>query len=82
MIDDFSKYKYMQLNGRCPEEVFYIARRDGLDPIALIRMIRAVFGLNPHDAKVVMQTANQIDYPVYEDEAVETVKGTVSQSFS
>jgi len=57
MLDDFSKYEAMRDSGRRPEEVYQEAIRDGIDQITRIRLIRAVYSLDPRQAKEVIVLA-------------------------
>jgi hypothetical protein len=57
MNDDFSKYESMRQGGSSPEEVYRQGSADGLDPIARIRLIRAVFALSLGQAKEVVVRA-------------------------
>jgi hypothetical protein len=50
-MDDFTKYEWLRNGGAQPREVFDIARADGLDLLALIRLLRTVFGLSLAEAK-------------------------------
>jgi hypothetical protein len=52
-MDDFSKYESMRDKGTGPEEVYRTAKRDGFDPIALLRLLRKVFSLSLPQAKEV-----------------------------
>jgi hypothetical protein len=52
--DDFSKYEAMKRSGSSADEVFREAVGDGVDPISRVRLIRAVFGLTPREAKDVV----------------------------
>lgn len=55
MSDDFSKYVGMKDSGNSPSSVVTVARRDGMDDITLLRMLRSVFGLSLVDAKKVAE---------------------------
>ena len=57
MTDNFSKYEAMRDSGSAPEEVYREALRDGVDSIARIRLIRAVYSLSPGQAKEVIVRA-------------------------
>ena len=59
-MDDFSKYDLLRATDCSAEQVFAEAERDGLDLIARIRMILAVFSLSPGQAKEVMLRADGI----------------------
>ncbi len=52
-MDDFTKYENLRNRGAKAREVYEIARADGLDLIALIRLLRKVFGLSLVEAKKV-----------------------------
>ncbi len=60
MSDDFSKYAGMRAADSSAEQVFAQAAHDGLDLVTRIRLIRAVFGLSPGQAKEVMLRADGI----------------------
>ncbi len=60
MNDNFSKYEAMRDSGSAPEEVYRAAVRDGVDLIARIRLIRAVYSLSPGQAKEVMVRAEHL----------------------
>ena len=53
MQDDFAKYESLKAAGNTPEQVYAVARQDGVDPIMRIRMIRAVYSLTLAQAKEV-----------------------------
>jgi hypothetical protein len=57
MSDDFSKYEAMRNSGSTPEDVYQAAVRDGVDDIARIRLIRAVYSLSLKQAKELMGRA-------------------------
>jgi hypothetical protein len=60
MADDFKKYEVMRNSGAEPEKVYQAAVHDGIDPIARIRLIRAVYSLSPAEAKEVMLRAEGV----------------------
>ena len=60
MNDDFSKYHQQRRDGATAEQVFRVGAQGGLDLITRIRMIRAVYGLSPMQAKEVMLRAEEI----------------------
>lgn len=53
MTDDFRKYEAMRDEGTDPNQVYLAAKADGLDPITLLRLLRAVFALSLTEAKEV-----------------------------
>lgn len=55
---DHSHYLAMREFGADPLHVFLEGERRGLDPIARIRMVRAVFGLSLEDAKRMLNYAD------------------------
>ncbi len=56
-MDDFSKYARMCAAGSGPGDVYLAAKADGLDPAALIRLLRTVFHLSLAEAKEVTVVA-------------------------
>lgn len=59
-MDDFSKYEKMHKDGSAPEEVYLTGKADGLDSIALLRMLRKVCQLSLVGAKEVTVRADQL----------------------
>jgi hypothetical protein len=53
-MDDFTKYRRMRDEGADAATVLRCAIDDGVDLITRVRMLRAVFALDLHDAKEVM----------------------------
>jgi len=60
-MDTFAKYREMASQGATPRQVFLAARADGLDAIALIRLVRTVFGLSLAEAKRVRSEQDVFD---------------------
>lgn len=58
MADDFTKYEKMRSAGEGPEDVYRAAATDGVDAIARVRLIRAVYSLSPGQAKEVIVRAD------------------------
>ena len=56
-MDDFSVYQSMKKRGCTADEVFQQAVRDGIDAIAVVRMLRAVFDLSLGDVKDIRHRA-------------------------
>ena len=54
----FAKYEEMRSSGSTPDQVYSLAKQDGLDNITSIRMLRQVFGLSLADAKRAMGAGN------------------------
>jgi len=52
-MSEFEKYEAMRLAGRTAAQVYEVAKQEGVDSIARIRLIRAVFGLDLVEAKEV-----------------------------
>jgi hypothetical protein len=52
-MDNFQKYEKMRDQGASAKQVYLTAKKDGLDPIALIRLLRKVFCLSLPEAKEV-----------------------------
>ncbi len=50
---NFQKYEKMRDQGGSPKEVYLAAKKDGLDFLALIRLLRKVFSLSFTQAKEV-----------------------------
>jgi len=53
MTDDFTRYEAMRDAGEDPKAVYHVAKSDGHDEIASIRMLRSVFSLSLAEAKEV-----------------------------
>ncbi|MDX1951094.1 MAG: hypothetical protein SFY81_02855 [Verrucomicrobiota bacterium] len=53
-MNEFEKYKELKVAGKTPAEVFQIARKDGVDEIKMIRLLRQVFNLSLTEAKEVI----------------------------
>ena len=50
-MDDFKKYREMRESGADTTAVYQQAIADGVDPITVVRMMRAVFALDLAQAK-------------------------------
>ena len=50
-MSEFEKYEAMRLAGRTAAQVYEVAKQEGVDSIARIRLIRAVFGLDLVEAQ-------------------------------
>src|SRR5262245_4064920 len=59
MAEDFRRYEAMRDAGADPQAVYQAAQRDGLDGIALIRLLRAVFSLTLREAVDVRNAVEQ-----------------------
>ena len=57
-MDDFSKYKGMNDNGATPANVYHEAKKDGLDKVVSIRMLREIFQLSLAQAKEIIVKVN------------------------
>lgn len=53
MTKELDEYIAMQVAGANPLAAYQAARSNGIDQIANIRMLRAVYGLSLHEAKIV-----------------------------
>ncbi len=60
-MSEFAKYRDMHQAGATPDAVAGAARADGLDGVALIRLLRTVCGLSFADAKRVSGAAEALD---------------------
>lgn len=58
-MDSFQKYEAMRSEGSSPSQIYESGRRDGLDSITLIRMIRKICNLSIAEAKEVIMTADR-----------------------
>ncbi|HEV3022111.1 MAG TPA: hypothetical protein VGX76_06575 [Pirellulales bacterium] len=56
-MDEFDGYRQSRDRGLTPTELYARAKADGLDPIALIRMLRKVCGMSLAEAKEVSGAA-------------------------
>lgn len=68
-MNEFSKYDKMREDGLSPQEVYLTAKSDGLNPIALIAMLRSVFQLSLIEAKEVTVTADGTAVSLKEQQA-------------
>ncbi len=57
-MNEFSEYQEMKENGIEARVVYLLGKKNGLDTIALIRMLRVVYGLTLVQAKEVSITAD------------------------
>jgi hypothetical protein len=57
-VDDFEKYEQMLAGGASHREIYLAAKRDGLDAITSLRMLRTVAGLSLSEAKRVSGSAD------------------------
>ena len=57
-MDDFTKYSSLRVAGTGAADVYLIAKRDGLDLFARIRMLRSVYGLSLESAKRILVEAD------------------------
>jgi hypothetical protein len=58
MNDDFSKYEALRAAGDSAEAIARVAKQDGLDVPAVIRMLRSLFTLSLPEAKEIMLRAS------------------------
>ena len=57
-MDDFTKYASLRVEGGGAADAYLIAKRDGLDLFARIRMLRSVYGLSLESAKRIFVEAD------------------------
>lgn len=62
-MSNFQKYEQLRAEGKSPREAFLEAKRNGLDGIAAIRMLRQIFGLSLEEAKRASQAADPFEAP-------------------
>jgi hypothetical protein len=79
-VDDFSKYERMRDKGADPKEVYLAAKRDGCDPITLLRLLRRVFSYSLPQAKEVPVCAERLANSL--DEYQEKLAPGVEQALS
>jgi hypothetical protein len=71
MAEDFRRYEAMRDAGADPQAVYQAAQREGLDGIALIRLLRAVFSLTLREA---VDVRNAVEHAAAERLAVSLVQ--------
>lgn len=59
-MDDFSKYATLRQQGISPTQIYLAGKKDGLDQLSLIRMLRQVSGLSLVEAKEVVIQAERL----------------------
>jgi hypothetical protein len=59
-VDDFNKYETLHKQGANPAQIYLAGKKDGLDQITLIRMLRRVSGLSLVEAKEVVIQAERL----------------------
>ncbi|HEX2908587.1 MAG TPA: hypothetical protein VHO69_17075 [Phototrophicaceae bacterium] len=59
-MDDFAKYMRMSANGKTAEELYLLAKTNGLDFASRIRMLRQVFSLSLIEAKEITVIADKL----------------------
>jgi hypothetical protein len=59
-MDDFNKYERMLSQGSSPRQIYVAGKIDGLDSLALIRLLRSVCRLSLTDAKEVIVIADEL----------------------
>jgi len=71
-VDDFTKYRELRDQGWSAQDVYRSAQADGFDAIALIRLVRGVFGLSLVEAKEVKVLAEGLapSLAVYQEQLV------------
>lgn len=62
-MNDMSKYERLRDLNHPPEVVYLAARKDGVNEISAIRMLRAVFGLSLSEAKKAIGAAEAFTRP-------------------
>jgi hypothetical protein len=80
-MGDFSKYVVMRDHGVHAEEVFRQARRDGLDTVTCLRMVRQVFHLSLIEGKAVMIKADTgVSLQEHEEKLLPGLKQTLQET--
>lgn len=81
-MSDFAKYEALRESGSSPKEVYAAAKRDGIDAITLIRMVRVVFGLDLVQAK---EVAVEVDagetLDAHQGKLVPGVEGAIGEKY-
>jgi hypothetical protein len=63
MPSEFASYERLKEQGASPEMIDLQARRDGIDPIRRIRLLRSLFGVSLSDAKRAMTPVDPLSQP-------------------